>query len=56
MNVTTCRYCDQPAVTSSLVNVGEAPADPKYRCTKLDHRRVVIVRACPTHVGKLGRP
>jgi hypothetical protein len=52
----TCTYCDAKAVCCSTVLVGHKPEDPAKVATNADQRRVVVVRACIAHAGRLGVP
>ena len=50
----TCAYCTAKPVACSTIQDGEKPANPKHHATKMDSRRIVIVRVCEEHLGKLG--
>lgn len=48
-----CQYCDARAVSCLTVPVGEVPKDPRREGTQADNRKVVIIRTCWEHRGRL---
>lgn len=54
--IALCTYCAEPAVAASTVRSGSAPDDPRHIGTKMDPRRVVVVRVCEAHRDRLPDP
>lgn len=50
-----CDYCNEKSVECVTVRQGHVPEDAKKENTMQDHRRVVVVRVCAGHLGRIPR-
>lgn len=48
-----CQFCDERAVSCLTVPIGDLPENPKHEGTQADKRRIVIIRTCWAHRGRL---